>query len=172
MPLHQRLLERGKEAFGRGNYAEALGSLSRVAEERPDYADVRNWLGPALHFSGRPLEALEQFHRALAINPRYIEVHVNLALVLNDLGRHEARAEFDDVRLERARGYLQQGRLTLAASEFGKLLARRPDHLQARLGLGLVHFRPGERERAREAWKACRRAAPGDGTAEVYLAML
>ena len=132
MPLHQRLLERGKEAFGRGNYAEALGSLSRVAEERPDYADVRNWLGPALHFSGRPLEALEQFHRALAIIPRYLEVHVNLALVLNDLGQL--------------------------------------DEAQARLGL--VHFRPGDRARAREAWEACRRAAPGDGTAEVYLAML
>jgi len=225
----QPLLERAKEVFDRGNYAEAVGSFSRAAEENPRYADVRNFLGLALHLSGHSLEAIQQFREALALNPRYTEAHLNLALVLNDLGRlDEARASFwraaqaegaedgglgrsararlanmhaelgalygrhgrhaeagdqyrralelasdyHDIRVKLARSYLELGRDTLAASEFSKVLARKPRDLQARLGLGLVHFRQGERERARALWEECRTLDPEDRTVKVYLGML
>lgn len=229
MSGHRPWIERGKEAVERGNYAEAVGSLSRTAKEHPDYADVRNYLGLALHFAGHSEEALDQFRQALAINPRYTEVHLNLALVLNDLGRFdEARAsfqqaveseqqapgdlprsararlanlhaelgdlyarhgrhaeaaeeysralvlepDFHDIRTRLARSYLERGSHTLAASEFAKVLARKPRDLQAGLGLGLVHFRRGDRERARVIWEECRGTAPGDAVVKVYLGML
>ena len=43
----------------------------------------------------RPLEALSAFDRAVAQNPRYVEAHLNRAVLLNGLGRtDEAEASF------------------------------------------------------------------------------
>lgn len=228
MDDRRQRIERGKEALERGNYTEAVGSLSRAAHEHPGYADVRNWLGLALHLAGHSEEAVQQFRHALEINPRYTEVHLNLALVLNDLGRlEEARAsfgeaagtgfpgpgelsspararlahlhaetaglyalngraaeaceeyrralalepDFHDIRARLARTHLESGSFTLAASEFAKIVARKPGDLQARLGLGLAHFHQGDRELARRIWEGCRESDPDDPAVKVYLAM-
>ena len=46
------------------------------------YPDALNLLGLALTMIGRPREGLAAFDRALAGNPRYIEAHLNRAVVL------------------------------------------------------------------------------------------
>lgn len=219
--------ERGKDAVERGNYTEAVGSLSEAVQAHPQYADLRNYLGLALHFTGQSQEALDQFQEALTINPRYTEVHVNRALVLSDLGRlDEARVAFEqaaetegrpqggrlpraararlanlhaelgdlysangltveaadeyrnalvlepgyhDIRTKLARTYLEGGRATLAASEFGKVLVDKADDLPALLGLGLAHHRRGDVELARVAWERCRELDPEDPAVKIYL---
>src|SRR5690606_40712879 len=52
--------------------------------------------GVCLALIGRPLEALESFDRAVAINPRYVEALLNRAITLYEMGRYdEARASFE-----------------------------------------------------------------------------
>jgi len=51
-------------------HAHALAALERDARERPRDARLRLAIGQALQHLGRPLEALESYERALAIDPR------------------------------------------------------------------------------------------------------
>ena len=52
-------------------------------------------LGIALNAQGLYPEAIEEFRRALALNPKYGEARTNLALTLRAAGRtEEADAEF------------------------------------------------------------------------------
>ena len=56
--------------------------------------EARNNLGLLYHRRGLTTEAIDQFRRAIAINPQYPKARSNLAVVLTDAGRlAEARAE-------------------------------------------------------------------------------
>lgn len=57
------------------------------------YPDALNLLGLALSMIGRPADGLRAFDRALASNPRYIEAHLNRAVVLQQLGDAEGARE-------------------------------------------------------------------------------
>lgn len=57
------------------------------------YPDALNLLGLALTMIGRPQDGLKALDRALADNPRYIEAHLNRAVVLQQLGEAEAAQE-------------------------------------------------------------------------------
>jgi predicted TPR repeat methyltransferase len=52
------------------DHARALAALERDARERPRDARLRFAIGQTLQHLGRPLEALESYERALAIDPR------------------------------------------------------------------------------------------------------
>jgi len=59
-------LKKGKDALNRGNYEEAIDSLSRAEEEFPllgDYALL--WLSDAYHETGRHKESLETIHNLI-----------------------------------------------------------------------------------------------------------
>jgi tetratricopeptide (TPR) repeat protein len=90
-----QLIAKGKECLAQNEYVGAISALREVAEREPGYADVRHLLGLALGLAGQPEAALEEFDRALALNPAYVEAHLNRAIMLNDLGRYdEAREAF------------------------------------------------------------------------------
>lgn len=92
----EQLIQRGREAFERRDYVAALADFREVLKEYPNFADVRNYAGLCLSFLGQPEEALEEFDRAILLNERYVEAHLNRAITLNELGRHEeAREAFD-----------------------------------------------------------------------------
>jgi tetratricopeptide (TPR) repeat protein len=56
--------------------------------------EARNNLALLYHGRGMTNEAIEQFHRAIQINPRYTKARSNLGVVLTSAGRvAEARAE-------------------------------------------------------------------------------
>ena len=58
------------------------------------HIEARNNLALLYHGRGMTSEAIDQFHRAIQINPRYIKARSNLAVVLTGAGRlAEARAE-------------------------------------------------------------------------------
>jgi tetratricopeptide (TPR) repeat protein len=112
-----QLRQRGRQAFERQDYAAALDIFRRILAEHPEFADVRHSAGLCLVFLGRPDEALEQIDAALAINPAYIEAHVNRALVLQELGRYdEAQIAFTT-----AGTFERQGHPRFQAAETARL---------------------------------------------------
>jgi len=86
------LLQRGTAAFEAGEYPEAETLLLRVLEQYPDYANVHHMLGVIAGLQGAAAKAVEHFRRALALNPRYTEAQVSLAITLADMGAYEAAA--------------------------------------------------------------------------------
>lgn len=67
--------------------AELEKSLLEEIERHPDYPDLANMLGLLLSLRGRHPEALEQFDRALTINPGYEECKTNRAFALAHLDK-------------------------------------------------------------------------------------
>lgn len=92
----RQLILRGKAAFDRGEYAAALDDFQEVTRQNAGFADVRHLSGTCLSFLGHPEAAIHEFNEAIALNPRYIEAHLNRAITLNDLGRFdEAHESFE-----------------------------------------------------------------------------
>jgi Flp pilus assembly protein TadD len=85
----QALIQRGKQAFEKRNYAAALTDFQEVLRRNARFADVRHLTGLCLSFLGHPDAALHEFNEAIALNGRYIEAHINRAITLNELGRFE-----------------------------------------------------------------------------------
>ena len=72
---------------------ETLFRHALAVTKNNDGADLN--LGLALESEGRLAEALDEYHKALLINPNYPELHNNLGLILDELGRHaESLAEY------------------------------------------------------------------------------
>ena len=86
--IHQ-LIQQGRMAFDRRNYADALAAFREVLRQHPNFADVRHLVGLCLSFLGQPEAALAEFDQALRLNDRYVEAHLNRAIVLTELGRYE-----------------------------------------------------------------------------------
>jgi tetratricopeptide (TPR) repeat protein len=83
----------GLAAWEQDNFAEALELYEAVLKDHPHFADVRNKAGLCLAMMGDVEGALDYFDRALEINERYAEAHLNRAVILNDLGRYDEAAE-------------------------------------------------------------------------------
>ena len=83
---------RGREAFERGDFAEAEKCFSEVIKSRP-YADLFNKLGLIYHGKGELGKAAASFRKALELNPGYTEVSLNLAVTLNDMGKYQEAGE-------------------------------------------------------------------------------
>jgi tetratricopeptide (TPR) repeat protein len=94
MELRQQI-QRAKQAFERREYAIALADFQDALNRDPNLADVRHLTGLCLSFMGHSDAALVEFDHAVALNPGYIEAHINRAITLNEIGRYEeARAAF------------------------------------------------------------------------------
>jgi tetratricopeptide (TPR) repeat protein len=113
LDLRQQI-QRGKEAFERREYANALTDFEEVLNRNPDLADVRHLTGLCLSILGHAEAALIELEHALQLNPNYIEAHINRAITLNEMGRYDdARAAFTRAaQLETA----NQGPYSAAAS--------------------------------------------------------
>ncbi len=88
-------LERARERFAVRDYHGAVLLLHEVIGSGCGYADAYNLYGLSLAMVDRPTDALKAFDGALERNPRYVEAHLNRAVLLNGLGRtEEAAASF------------------------------------------------------------------------------
>lgn len=97
-PLHREpdLIARGRERFAVRDFHGAVLLFREAVLEGYAYPDVYNLLALCLALVERPLEALAAFDRAIALNPRYVEAHLNRAVLLSALGRNdEAQQSFE-----------------------------------------------------------------------------
>jgi len=155
----REMLRIGKQHFDHKRYAEAEHFLRRVVEHNPRYADVFNMLGVISHVEGKFASAIDNFEKALRINPRYTEALLNLAVLYNDLGQYEkARALYSRLKGRRAsstlaiepvlRGKLSNlhadigdiyrsiGLFNMAIEEYRKALSLNPTYVDIRTKLG------------------------------------
>ena len=67
--------------YAAGNYAQAAAFLSRATQTFPESAEVHNDYGTMLFRMNRADLALEEFQRSLALNPKLVLAHRQLALL-------------------------------------------------------------------------------------------
>ncbi len=75
------------QELGREMHDDWIRHLFAQAQARPAHADVWCSLGHALHYAGRPSEALGAFDQALALNRLYQEAGIARCFLLADLSR-------------------------------------------------------------------------------------
>lgn len=154
-----------RDHFDRGRYAEAIDEIQEALELNPEFPDLLNQLGLARSMNGDREGAVAAFQRALHLNPHYVEARLNLAIVLNDLGRYdEALREFEmdrprdpdhenlspEVRAHLAEShallgdtYRNLGLLVDASQEFRKALRYAPQFLDIKNKLGATYAEMG-----------------------------
>lgn len=152
------IITRARERYTVRDYYGAVLLLREAVVEGLAYADAHNLLGLCLALIDRREEALESFDAALILNPRYVEAHLNRAVLLNDMGRvDEARAAFELAehlgkpdesgfpvmvanRLANAHAalageYRAAGALDEAINQYDRALRLRPGYADVRLSL-------------------------------------
>ena len=168
----KQLLALGREHYDKREFDKADHYLGQVVERDLAFADVHNMLGVIRHDRGQLAEAQAAFERALAINPRYTEAALNLAVTFNDLGRYdEAKAIYQEaisrgreapgkldpfvkgkianLHADVALAYEDVGMLTEATHEYRRAVLLCPHFADLRLRLANVYRQQGALEAAR-----------------------
>ncbi|QQR79446.1 MAG: tetratricopeptide repeat protein [Deltaproteobacteria bacterium] len=93
------LIEMGKKHFEGKNYTRAQSIFLKILKSGRHYPDILNMMGVIQHRDGKFNDAISFFKEALKINPDYTEANLNLAVLLNDLGRYkESKALFTHIK--------------------------------------------------------------------------
>jgi tetratricopeptide (TPR) repeat protein len=152
------LLGIARERFATRDYRGAALLLSSAIESGQGYADAHHMLGLCLALNEQREEALRSFDAAIQLNPRYVEAHLNRAIVLSDLGRSQEAEEalaqaqlygrpdatgfptvvanrLANMHAELGRAYREAGDFTSAMGQLHHALALRPGFLDLRLDL-------------------------------------
>lgn len=179
----EHLVGQAQERFQLQDYYGAIHLLEEVLATGRAFADAHHLLGVSYSLVGQPEKALEQFDRALALNPRYIEALIHRALVLNELGREEEA----DALLRRAsqlgsemlhgfpahvaaklanhhaalgEAYREAGGLAEAIAQYQAALALGPGFHDLRYKLGRLLLEAGRALAAREQFEIIVRERP------------
>ncbi|HEY5067224.1 MAG TPA: tetratricopeptide repeat protein [Xanthobacteraceae bacterium] len=155
-----------------GKLRDAEKVFTRVLKAAPDYFEALNQLGTVKAQLGRMGEAHRLLSAAVKINPRAAGAWANLGQVQHALKRNdEALACLDKARAldrndlailnQHANALLSLGRAEEALAEFQELLARAPQHAEARLNCGLAHAALGRHQQAVAEFDAALAAMPG-----------
>lgn len=83
------LLGQARERFANQDYYGAAHLLEEIVSTGRAFADVHHLLGLSRSLLGQHHRAIEEFDRALALNPKYIEAHIHRGIALSELGRAE-----------------------------------------------------------------------------------
>ena len=83
------LLERGREALTEGDTKLAIEHFTALADHAPDFAEAYNGRATAYFQAGKYGLSLEDIRRTLELNPRHFGAMSGLALILEEINRHE-----------------------------------------------------------------------------------
>lgn len=166
------LMKTARERFGAGDPHGAIHLLSELVRTGQAYADAHNLFGLALAMVQRREDALTEFDRALQLNPRYVDAHLNRAITLSDLGRSDEAAEafrlaqglgavdhtgfpapaasrLANLHAELAEAYLEAGGTREAIAQLEAAASLRPEFSDLRYRLARLYMDEGRYERAR-----------------------
>lgn len=180
----EHLVVQAQERFQLQDYYGAIHLLEEVIATGRAFADAHHLLGLSYSLAGQPEKALEQFERALALNPNYVEALIHRALVLNELGREEeanaalrrahrigteTRAGFPthiaaklaNQHAALGEAYLEAGGIRGAISQYETALALGPAFHDLRYKLGRLLLEAGRALDARDQFETIVRERPG-----------
>ena len=137
-------------------------------------------LGDALRAGGRYQDALAEYRKAIAINPRYVAALINLGADLGLLGRPgeslaplsaAIRLKGDDVDARNAMGLAlaMQGHLRAAQEQFEIAIMLKPDSVMAHTMLGNTLGNLGRIDDAIAQFQEALRLQPGSAEARANL---
>jgi tetratricopeptide (TPR) repeat protein len=178
-----------------GQPEEALAQFDMALAENDEYIAAHLSRAITLNELGRFEEARESFERAAAaevrlggrfpssVSARLANGHASVAELylaaaapaeaVDELRRALAlRPGFHDLRNRLAEALMQLGQLDEAAGELERALEGNGRFFQARLNLGLVHYRSGRHDTARQEWDECHSQDPNSPQVRAYLHML
>ncbi len=189
-----RTLTRARERFTVQDYYGAVHLLEEIVASGRAFADVHHLLGVSRSLLGQGEQALEQFQRALELNPRYLEALIHQGLVLNELGR-AAEAELSFLRAaasvappstglpapvaarlanqhaELADAYAEAGALGRAIEQYERALELGPSFHDLRYRMARVLLESGRALEARDALEQVLRDRPNFVDAEAALGL-
>jgi tetratricopeptide (TPR) repeat protein len=160
-----------RERFAARDYLGAVLLLTSAIKAGQGYADAYHLLGLCYALLERREDALRCFDDAIRLNPRYVEAHLNRAIVLGDLGRAvDAEAalmqaqelggpdstgfptmvanQLANMHAELGRAYREAGALHAATAQFQSALSMRPNFADLRLELARTLLEAGEPDAA------------------------
>ncbi len=188
------LVKSARERFDAGDAPGAVHLLKELVRSGQAFADAHNLLGLAYAMVGRREDALNEFDRALGLNPRYVDAHLNRAIVLADLGRpDDAAAAFQqaqtlgavdhtgfagpeasrlaNLHADLAEAYAEAGGAKQAIAQLEAAAALRPAFVDLRYRLARLYLEEGRTERARLELEGVLAQRPAFADAWVALGM-
>lgn len=178
----------GRNLLDAGETQTAIEAFSRAVAIDPRDAAFQTGLGRALRQAGRLDDAMAALRQALSIDPQQPAATQLLGLALREQGDDAGASEFlargrrystevardpwlmeaqrhaasVESRLDRARSYIDAGRLESALRLLEALASEHPDRAEIFRRLGEAHARSGHLEAAGTAYAAAIETEPGD----------
>jgi protein O-mannosyl-transferase len=143
-------------------YGEALDALNKAALVAPYEPNVFDGLGRTYTALGETTKAIENFKRAIELDPQMFESLNNLGNVYSELGDIKAAEEYYKTslavkpqavasRFNLALCYKRRERFAEAATELERALVYAPDDIGVYYELGLAYEKLGRKDDARKA---------------------
>ncbi|MCC6508084.1 MAG: tetratricopeptide repeat protein [Pirellulaceae bacterium] len=148
-----------------GQVDKGIQLYQQVIELRPDYAAAAHAsLGYAYAVKGDEERCVEQYRRALKLNPNFADIHYNLATILEQRNQLEdARSHYQQAIANNSHHYQAQYRLglvyalqqewPLARNQFIEASRLNPTAIEPHLGLGQVLAVLGDISAARDQYR-------------------
>ena len=128
--------------------AAAVDAARALGQAQPNYARVHNRMGTELLKSGKLVEAVAQFQKALKADPTHAGAHNNLGVAYERLGREGAEVQFQraiermpdfaHARFNLARLLMRKKRVDEAMIQLRRTIQIDPEHVGALNMLGMV----------------------------------
>lgn len=122
------------------DYAACLELLDKVSFTNVDDIQFHFRLGDDLYRRGMLKEAIEEYHKALELNPHYADIHNHLGMAYNAQGTHshaireflrsvEINPSFADAWINLGVTYKEMGDMEASKAAFKEALALEPDNI-------------------------------------------
>lgn len=163
--------------------AETMKKLEALGYLTPDNADAHNNLGQRYQQRGEYLKAIEEYEKALALNPVFHPVYNNMAVCFGKLKRFDdaERALLKAIEIKPndfyamnnlAVTYMSTGRLEDALKMAERIVAVEPGYANGHITLGSVCAMTGRYDRAEKAFETALTLEPGNEKAAENLRRL
>ncbi len=181
--LQERVLSQAIDQFTKGNYEQAVKNLTRAVGHDPTSANAvkaYQLMGQAYSKLEDSDNAIKAYQAALKLSPGNVDAHTALGNIHYFYKRYDqaiasyaAAVKYDPSagnRYSLGQGYLADGQLQEAETQFTLVNSQAPNRVEGVFGLGLVASKRGEYEQAADYFRQALDIQPDYQEASVELA--